>query len=247
MTRGQVRQWVFLVGGMGTRLGAMTADTPKPLLPVGGRPFLEYLLDRAVQGGAGEILLLAGYRADKVLAAYEGRSWQGAAIRCSVEAEPLGTAGALRQAAPLLDERWLLLNGDTLFDVDPAALERPEGNWLVNMALRLLPETGCSGVVALEDGRVCSFRERGSGEPGLVNAGVYLMRRALLDLIPAGRACSLEGELFPDLAEAGQMSGTVLDGYFIDIGVPDDYTRAQSEVLALVSPFFKPGPLFSAR
>jgi D-glycero-D-manno-heptose 1,7-bisphosphate phosphatase len=235
--------WVFLVGGKGTRLGSLTTDTPKPLLPVGGRPFLDYLLDRAVHFGASEILLLAGHLAGKVAVSYHERPWNGVPVRCHVEAEPLGTAGALRQASALLPARWVLMNGDTLFEVDPARLDQPGEDWLVSMALRRLDDTGRSGTVALEDGWVRDFQERGTGGPGLVNAGVYCMRREILDLIPADGACSLEAEIFPRLAKSGRIRGTVLDGYFIDIGVPEDYIRARREVPGRALPSVKCGPL----
>lgn len=235
--------WVFLVGGKGTRLNALTTDTPKPLLPVGGRPFLDYLLDRAVRFGASEILLLAGHLAEKVVASYHDRPWNGVPVRCHVEAEPLGTAGALRQASALLPARWILMNGDTLFDVDPTGLDQPGEDWLVSMALRRLDDTGRSGTVTLKDGRVGDFHERGPGGPGLVNAGIYCMRREVLDLIPPDGACSLETEIFPHLAKTGRLRGTVLDGYFIDIGVPEDYRRAQREVPERALPSVKRAPL----
>lgn len=235
--------WVFLVGGRGTRLSSLTTDTPKPLLPVGGRPFLDYLLDRAVCFGASEILLLAGHLAEKVVASYHNRPWNGVPVRCHVEAEPMGTAGALRQASARLPARWVLMNGDTLFDVDPARLDQPGDDWQVSMALRRLDDTGRSGTVTLKDGRVGEFHERGTGGPGLVNAGVYVMRREILDVIPPDRPCSLEAEIFPALAKSGRIRGTVLDGYFIDIGVPEDYFRAQREVPGRALPSVKRAPL----
>lgn len=226
--------WAFLVGGRGARLGALTADTPKPLLPVAGRPFLEYLLDRAVDRGADRIVLLAGYLADTVVAAYEGRHWRGVPVRCSIEPEPLGTAGALRHAAPLLGDDWLLMNGDTLFMVDPTALTFPDDETLVSMVLRRLDDCSRSGVVTLCGDRVVTFRGRGPGGPGLVNGGVYRMRRGILDHIARGRACALETEVFPALAAAGRVSGKIRGGYFIDIGVPADYARAQDEIPRLI-------------
>lgn len=236
-------QWVFLVGGAGTRLGALTANTPKPLLPVGDRPFLDTLLHHAVGHGASDILLLAGFHAAVVAEAYEGRRVNGVPVRCSREHQPLGTAGALRQAAGMLGDRWILMNGDTLFEGDPGALGQPPEDWLVSMALRRLDDTSRAGVVDLADGRVQRFRERGTAGPGLVNAGVYVMRRAVLDIIPADGACSLEGEIFPRLAADGTLQGIEQEGYFIDIGVVEDYARAQTEVPRRhPSLFVKPAP-----
>lgn len=234
-------QWVFLVGGKGTRLGALTAETPKPLLPVAGRPFLETLFDYAQACGATEFLLLAGYRAEKVAAAYQGGDWHGIPIRCIIEPEPLGTGGALRFAADSLRDQWFLVNGDTLFLINPATLEPAAGDWVVSMALNALENTARSGVVSLQAGKVTGFRPRGDGGPGLMNAGVYLMRRSILREIPPAGPCSLEGEVFPRLVQAGTLRGTVQAGFFIDIGIPEDYQRAQEDVPRAVSCFVKGG------
>lgn len=236
-------QWVILVGGMGTRLGALTAETPKPLLPVGGQPFLHSVFDYAAACGATELVLLAGYRAEKVVGPYDGTLWQGIPVRCVVEPEPLGTGGALRFAAAFLRDQWTLVNGDSLFLVDPDCLDHPGTDWEVSMALKVLPDTARSGVVTLEAGRVTGFRPRGDGGPGLMNAGVYRMRRPVLERIPQAGPCSLEADVFPRLAEAGVLRGTVGDGYFIDIGIPEDYQRSQQEVPHAVSCFVNRGSL----
>lgn len=233
-------QWAFLVGGLGTRLGALTADTPKPLLPVGGRPFIDYLLGFAVAHGADEIVLLAGYHATMVVDLYDGATVDGVPVRCSVERELLGTGGALGQAAEVLRDRWVLMNGDTIFGGDPAALDLPGDDWTVGMALRRLEDTSRSGVVDLDGDRVRRFHERGDGRPGLVNAGLYQMRRDILDLIPRDRPTSLETGIFPRLAEAGRLRGVEQQGYFLDIGIVPDYARAQHEVPERYpSPFVK--------
>lgn len=227
-------QWVFLVGGKGSRLGSLTAAVPKPLLPVGGRPFLNILIERAVRLGASEILLLAAHLSDRMVADYDGSSCQGVPIRCLVEPTPLGTGGAIAAASAVLQERWVLANGDTLFDMDPAHLAPLKDDWAITMALRQVSDTGRSGIVAVDNGYVRSFAARGDGGPGVINAGTYVMRRAVLDSIPRGRPCSLENEILPHLAERGLVRGIVLDGYFIDIGIPEDYARAQTEIPLLL-------------
>lgn len=226
-------QCVILVGGRGSRLGALTEQTPKPLMPVAGRPFLDYLLDHVTAFPLRRIILLAGYLGDALRAGYEGRVVAGARIEVVVEPEPLGTGGALTVAADRLDERFFLLNGDSLFDVDLADLaDLPAADgWLGKLALRRIDDTSRSGLVDLAGGRITAFQERGPGGPGLINGGVYLLDRRLLSRI-AGVPCSIERDLFPGLAAEGRLHGKLYDGYFIDIGVPQDLARAQTELPA---------------
>ena len=133
-----INQVVFLVGGTGSRLGALTAETPKPVLPVGGRPFLDYLLDEASRYGFSRCLMLCGYRAESIQKAYEGRTVRGMRIETVVEAEPAGTGGALARAADRLDELFFLVNGDSLFDCNWLALTPPariDRAWTARMTL----------------------------------------------------------------------------------------------------------------
>ncbi len=223
-------QCAILVGGRGSRLGALTETVPKPLLEVAGRPFLHHLLDRILAQGKTRILLLAGYLGERfapTAAEYSTRC----EIDCLVEAQALGTAGALLHARARLDENFLLLNGDTLFDIPLDALARMDAPepWLGRIALRKLADGSRSGAVEFDGSRIRAFRERGHAGPALVNGGVYLLRRAVLDRIEAGQN-SLERDLFPALAKAGLLQGIALEGYFVDIGVPADLARADKEL-----------------
>ncbi len=225
-------QAVILVGGRGRRLGPLTETCPKPLIEVAGRPFLDHLLDRVTAAGLGRIVLLAGHRGDRIVDRYDGTRRAGAEIGVVVEPAPLGTAGALRFAADRLETTFLMLNGDSLFDCGLAEFvaERPDGDWLGWLALRHLPDTGRAGVVDLDGARITAFRERGApGVAGLSNAGIYLLRRDILTRVPQGPA-SLEREVFPALAAAGRLRGQCREGYFIDIGVPEDLTRARRDL-----------------
>lgn len=224
------RQWVFLVGGLGTRLGPLTRSVPKPLLEVDGRPFVETLIERAAGAGAASVVLLTGHLAERFASSLHDRVVHGVPVLCHAEPRPLGTAGALRHAASVLEETFILANGDSLFECDVralAALETPD-DWLGRMALRRLEDCGRSGVVTLDGGRVTSFAPRGRpGVPGLVNGGVYLLRRRVLEHIPEGPA-SLEHHVFPSLAWQGRLFGLASDGFFIDIGTPEDLRRARA-------------------
>jgi D-glycero-D-manno-heptose 1,7-bisphosphate phosphatase len=216
----------------------------------GGRPFLGWLVQELSRFGFEEILLLTGYLGDMVEAALPAISAglaRGISLRCVREAAPAGTGGALRQAADELDRRFLLCNGDSWFDFDiPELLHVAAGGTadeLARMVLRRVADTGRYGAAECEAGRVTAFYESrpGSAKPGLVNAGVYLLDRRVLTQVPA--ECSLERDVLPSLAGQGKLFGTVAEGYFIDIGVPEDLARARAELPGRLSgraPFPKP-------
>ena len=226
-----LRQAVILVGGLGTRLGERTKTTPKPMLPVGGRPFLDTLIDEIGRYDAfDEILLLAGHKAESILARYDGTVRGRARLAVSLEQAPLGTAGALVHAAALLQQRFLLLNGDSFFDFNILDLASRANESLVHMALRADVIGDRFGRVVLDGDRVRSFIAPGQGAAGPVNAGVYVVNRDILARV-GGLPASLEQDVFPALAAAGAMTGTPYRGYFIDIGIPEDFARADVELI----------------
>ena len=222
-----VAQAVCLVGGRGTRLGHLTERTPKPLLSVGGRPFLDYIVHEARRFGLERLLLLSGYRSEDIADRYHGQRFGQLTVDVIVEPEPAGTAGALANAADRLDETFFLLNGDSFFDCNWLTLaeEMERSDWKICATLASGIEGSRYGRVELAAGRISGFRpEGGSSQP--INAGIYLVRRTVLDDIKAV-PCSLEHEVLPVLAERGQLGGSVARGAFIDIGVPADFDRAQ--------------------
>lgn len=225
-----LRQAVILVGGLGTRLGERTKAVPKPMLHVGGRPFLDTLIDEITRYDVfDEILLLAGHKAESIQARYDGTVRARARMAVALEPEPLGTAGALVHASDLLQERFLLLNGDSFFDFNILDLVARANNSLVHMALRADVGGDRYGRVLLDGDRVRSFIAPGQGATGPVNAGFYVLDRSIVGRAGALPA-SLEQDIFPALAAAGAMSGTSYRGYFIDIGIPEDLARADVEL-----------------
>jgi D-glycero-D-manno-heptose 1,7-bisphosphate phosphatase len=204
--------------------------TPKPMLPVGGRPFLDTLIDEIARYDAfEEILLLAGHRAESIQARYSGTVRGRARLKVSLEQVPLGTAGALVHARELLHERFLLLNGDSFFDFNILDLVSRANSDLVHMALRADVAGDRFGRVVLDRDRFRSFIAPGRGATGPVNAGIYVIDRSIIagiDRLPA----SLEQDIFPALAAEGAMGGTAYRGYFIDIGIPEDFARADAEL-----------------
>ena len=236
MRAATVRQCAVLIGGLGTRLGALTAETPKPLLPCGDRPFLAWLLREIVRFGVSDILLLTGFQSARVEASLQGLAAHlPIDVRLTVSEEPMpaGTGGAVFHARHLLDEQFLLCNGDSLFDCNLARLLAAachDGDDVVGrIVLRHMPDASRYGVVATQADRITAFQERPPpGSAGLINGGVYLFRKALIDdLAPQ---CSLEADVMPRLAARGALRGLPACGYFRDIGVPEDLARAQVEL-----------------
>lgn len=233
-----ITQAVILCGGLGTRLGSLTASTPKPLLPVAGRPFLEILIEEIARQGIKRILLLAAFASDQVrafAAALPKTLGMDIEVTIAIEPDRAGTGGAVWHAKDQLDELFYLFNGDSWFDVPLGELARalPADPEVVGiLSLRRLPEAGRYGVVTLAGDRIAQFAakaEAGSG-PVLVNAGVYLFRRSLVDALSP--LCSLEQDGLAALGDQGRLAGLPADGYFLDIGIPDDYARAQTEIPA---------------
>ncbi len=224
-----IRQCVILVGGLGTRLGALTQATPKPLLPVSGRPFLEYLIEDAARFGFTRIILLAGHLGGQVVQGFAGRrrvAGRDIVIDVLVEPAPMGTGGALSLLRDIAAPAFLLMNGDSWCDIDLRAFATAMApDALLRMALRPVADARRFGAVALEAGRVRRFLPRGDAAGGLMNAGIYLVRRDLLARIPEGVA-SLEADIFPALAAEALIEGIARDAFLIDIGVPEDYAAA---------------------
>jgi D-glycero-alpha-D-manno-heptose 1-phosphate guanylyltransferase len=221
---------VVLVGGRGTRLRAVVSDLPKPLAPVNGRPFIAYLLDALANGGLHHVVLATGYLADLVESTL-GSDWHGMRLSYSVEDHPLGTGGALRQAlASTAGGPLFVLNGDTYLEFDAAgfAAAMQAGGAELGVALAAVPDVSRYGAVKVDAGRVVGFGEKAEHGPGLINAGVYYFSRSALAALPARDAFSLETEVLVPAAAAGRLHAfTDTDG-FIDIGIPEDYARAQA-------------------
>lgn len=222
---------IILAGGAGTRLRSVVSDVPKPMAQVCGRPFIEYLICQLGAVGIGNATILAGYMADSLSATLGERS-HGVELAYSVESEPLGTGGALRNAlATLTGDRWLVLNGDSLFDIALAELAaRHEPGTPLTLSLANVADAARYGSVATDDdGTVTAFAEKSeTPTSSWINAGVFVIERSVVESIASDRPVSLEREVLPALIGRG-LRAERLDGYFIDIGIPDDYLRAQQE------------------
>lgn len=229
---------VILAGGLGTRLRPVVGDNPKVLACVRSKPFLAYLLEQIARANIKHAVLCLGYRGDQVRSAL-GDRYAGVELAYSQESSPLGTAGALRLALPLIPtDPVLVMNGDSLCEADFPAF------WAWHLAQRanatlLLTRVGDTcrfGRVQVdEEGRVLAFEEKdGRNTPGWINAGVYLICRRLIEEIPAVGAVSLERGVFPTWVGRG-LCGYRSQGRFLDIGTPDAYAMAE-QFLALGTP-----------
>jgi D-glycero-alpha-D-manno-heptose 1-phosphate guanylyltransferase len=232
----QLRAFV-LCGGLGTRLRPVLSDRPKSMAPVGGVPFLQLLLEDLKAQGIEEVILGTGYMADQVQAFFRRGEEFGLRVCYSREDEPLGTGGALKLAEPLLSDPVVVLNGDSYVEWSLAATRDlfAQKDASVVMILQAVRDVARYGSVKIEPGgRVTEFVEKGTRTgAGLINAGVYLVRKEIVSALPGGKAVSLERDVFPGLLH-GKVYGLISEGLFIDIGVPADLERAQTVLFARV-------------
>ncbi|MGH9042756.1 MAG: sugar phosphate nucleotidyltransferase [Acidimicrobiia bacterium] len=231
---------VVLAGGEGTRLRPLTYTTPKPLLPIANRPFLEHQLAWLAEHSVTDVVLSIGYRPDAFKDRFAGGSVAGLRLTYAVESEPLGTAGAIRYAAETagFTDRFLVCNGDVLTDLDVSALLRiHDGSGAeATIALTQVEDPSAFGVVPTgPDGRVLGFVEKpapGEAPTDWINAGTYVLEASVLRGIPSGRAVSIERETFPALLERdAKLYALPSPGYWLDIGTPSKYLQANLDRL----------------
>ena len=226
---------VILAGGLGTRLREAVPDVPKPMAPVRGRPFLEHQMDYWVGQGIDRFILSVGYR-HEIISEHFGSNYRGADVEYVVENTPLGTGGGLLLAVEKLSDAFLLLNGDTFFAVDLPELTKFHKNKKSDVTFCLFATYDTDrymGIGVDEDGRITNLRVSNVVKKTLANGGVYMINPDEIKGLGllAGEKASLEDDIFPMMAKAGNsMFGMEASGLFIDIGIPDDFERAQ-EVL----------------
>jgi len=225
---------VILAGGFGTRLRPISYLYPKPMVPIKGKPFLQYLLDSLKVQGVSEFILCLHYMSDRFIEYFGDGSKFGYKITYSVEEKPMGTAGAIKKVESYLDSTFLVLNGDTYLDVDiQRMLSFHQNNEnLGTIALVKMRSASRYGLVKISPNcRVIGFFEKVQVSEGYINAGVYIFERKILDYILADREVSLEKEVLPSILGKEKICGFLVDGYFIDIGVPEDYYRLEKNAV----------------
>lgn len=241
---------IIIAGGAGTRLRPLTYTRPKPLIPVVNRPFLEYQVALLKKHGIDEIIFCTNYMADQIAAHFGDGSAFGVSMRYALEETPLGTAGAIRNAQNIAGRvTVVVLNGDVLTDFDISSIVRfhQQKNALVTLTLKEVPSPSPYGVIITDDeGRVLEFREpseadkkRLAANPNVertgvdhINAGIYVMEPEALDAIPTGRPVSVERETYPQFLREGRpIYALAREGYWLDIGRPEQYRDATNAVL----------------
>jgi D-glycero-alpha-D-manno-heptose 1-phosphate guanylyltransferase len=223
---------IILAGGLGERLRSRVPDVPKPLAPVRSRPFLAYLLDYLISQGICAVTLAVGHGGRAIREWFTDR-YRTVPIRYSDETQPLGTGGALKRAlSAVTADPVFVVNGDTFVQVDyrRMGMAHHRTGASVTMAVKHLEDTSRYGRVQVKAGLVTSFEARGQKTGGYINAGVYVVSRSLFEGLTLPEKFSFERDFLEREAGRLQIPAFEVEGFFIDIGVPDDYDRAQREL-----------------
>ena len=226
-----MREAVVLAGGFGTRLQHVVKDVPKPMAPITGRPFLEILLGTLASKGVGRVVLSLGFMAEKI-SSYFGVEFAGMELTYVIEEKPLGTGGAVRLASERCQkDHYFVFNGDTFLDLEIDALEK---HWQQTqrpvIVARHVPDIKRYGSLLVDKGQLIGFTGKGQNGQGLINAGCYLFNRGQLDEFTLKQVFSLEDDYLAKVVSKSQFDVFVTSGEFIDIGVPEDYEKAQKNL-----------------
>lgn len=227
---------IVLAGGLGTRLRGVIGEQPKCMAPVNDRPFLYYLLHYLQQQGCTKLILSLGYKHEAVTDWLHGQSFDFK-IDWVIEEEPLGTGGGIRLAlTAATEEEVFILNGDTFFDVDLSqmqAFHQQQKGAEATLALKEMHHFERYGTVGLSGHSIAVFEEKKPKDQGLINGGVYLVNRAAFLNRPFPEKFSFEKDYLEAFVQEQHFSGYIADGYFIDIGVPEDYNKVQADFKTL--------------
>jgi D-glycero-alpha-D-manno-heptose 1-phosphate guanylyltransferase len=228
-----ISQAVVLAGGFGTRLQAVVQDVPKPMALINGRPFLDYQLNYLKSFGIKHIIFSVGYKHEHI-ADFFGDSYNGMTIEYAVENEPLGTGGGIQNAFQLVKSgAALVVNGDTLFEVNLNDFyqKHKDSKAIISLALREIDDVSRYGIVETDNShRIIGFAEKGvkTGQ-GQITGGVYMIEKDFFESHDFGQKFSMEKDAFEKHYESQNFFGFPYKSYFLDIGIPEDYKKAQDE------------------
>lgn len=227
---------IILAGGFGTRLQSVVSDVPKPMAPVNHEPFLNYLLSYLSHYGIKKAVLSTGHLEEKIRGYYQEKNntWKNISLSYSHEAAPLGTGGAIRLAMEQCKDEYILaMNGDSFFDANLEDLfsKHQAADAQHTLALRKVPNASRYGAVETNNNRVIQFKEKeDTQKPGTINGGIYILKKADYTAITSpGINFSIERDFFEKQLQQQRIFGFEYEGQFIDIGTPEDFTRAQDE------------------
>ena len=228
-----IKECIILAGGLGTRLRSEVADLPKCMAPVAGKPFLHWVIAHLTAQKITSFVLSLGYM-HEIIEEYIQKNYPQLQVKFSVENEPLGTGGAIKKALGLCEEEnVLIVNGDTLFETDNNALweQHIKNNSACTLALKPMQNFERYGAVAVnEKSTITAFQEKKYMAQGLINGGVYLINRNAFNEINFPEKFSFENDFLEKFLEPLTMIGVEDDGYFIDIGIPEDFKKANQEL-----------------
>ncbi|MBL7927627.1 MAG: nucleotidyltransferase family protein [Bacteroidia bacterium] len=218
---------IILAGGFGTRLRAVIEDVPKPMAPINQIPFLHYLLVFVKKNGISNVTLAVGYKHQNIIQ-YLGNKYLDIDITYAIETEPLGTGGAIKQALTGF-ENTFVINGDTYFDVDLQHMYAKHLSNHADITLALKPMQNFSryGAVELDQNKIIAFHEKKQVDFGYINGGIYILNQKLFSRMQLPLKFSFETDVLQAHLKTLHLNGYVSDGYFIDIGIPEDYAKAQ--------------------
>ena len=225
---------LILAGGFGTRIKDLLGDLPKPMAPVNGRPFVEWIVRWLKAQGVRDVILSTGFHAELVEQHFSTTPVSEMNVRCITEPEPMGTGGGLAFAAAecgATPPAWLVLNGDSLIFANVATIAEALGKADGVMVTRTVPDTSRYGSVRADEfGRITAFEEKQSGA-GEINAGIYLLRHEVVADFPEARPLSLERDVFPGLlGRSGGLMAHRVEAAFLDIGTPETLSKAEAFV-----------------
>jgi mannose-1-phosphate guanylyltransferase len=230
-------QALVLAGGEGTRLRPLTNTVPKPVIPLANRPFLAYMIEWLAFHGFTDVIVSCMFLAGDIKRVLGDREWKGTRLHYVEEPEPRGTAGAVKFAEAILEDRFAVLNGDILTDFDISQLWRTHAELGARATITLMEveDPSAYGLVLRDtEDRVTDFIEKPKQAPpggAFVNAGAYVLEHDVLDLVANEGSVSFEREVFPALVDNGQLYGFPTQGYWLDIGTPERYLSATRYLL----------------
>lgn len=229
----KITEALILAGGLGTRLRQVIGEFPKPLAPINGVPFLQFLLDYCAREGITSVVLSVGYKWELIQEAF-GDKYKNITLIYSVEDSPLGTGGAIRLGLEKIkEENCFVLNGDTIFDIplQPLANSHLEKKSTCTLALKQLEKIDRYGTIEINlEQRITAFKEKGYAEKALINGGIYCLQKNALDAFPLGHTFSFENDFLSETKADNTLYGIPFDHYFKDIGIPEDYNQFEKDI-----------------
>lgn len=227
-----IKEAIILAGGLGTRLQSVVKDIPKPMADINGEPFLKHLLDYLINNGIERVILSVGFRYEAIKE-YFGNNYKNLELQYAIEEEPLGTGGGIINALNYTRENLVyLINGDTFFNVNLPELFHFHNQSKADFTLALKPMINFDryGTVEMDKDRIIKFNEKQYKDKGLINGGIYILNKYLLETLPFAQKFSFEKDFLEKYLNQFFINGCIVDNYFIDIGIPEDYQRAQKEL-----------------